>query len=581
MSGSLGKIYDFSGKYKHLFTRSIILAVLNSVFNVLLLFAIAVVLSALIDGSVSSQTALQALVIMLVSVSGKAVCGHFANYSKNKAGYLMCAEKRIQIGDRMKYMPMGYFNKNSLGNISSTVTTTMFDIETIAPMLMETIAHGLIHTLILTIAILIFDWRIGLIAVAGILVFSVVNSYLQRKSQVYGPRRQEAQAKLVESTLEYIQGISVLRAFNMAGSKNKRFYDAVEGSRSGNVGMEKAMIPIVALQQSVLRVTSVAIIVASVLFYLEGTMGLMVCMIMVISAFILFEQLDITGSRSSLLRAIDASIDRAREIDKTPVIDIDGEAITPTDHDIVIRNVDFSYGEKRVLHDINIRIPKGTTTAIVGPSGSGKSTLCKLIARFWDVSGGSITLGGRNVKDYTLDSLLSNISMVFQNVYLFNDTIANNIKFGKPHATMEEVIEAARKACCHDFIMSLDNGYDTMIGEGGATISGGEKQRISIARAILKDAPIIILDEATANVDPENESKLQEAIAELTRDKTIIMIAHRLNTVRNADQIIVLDNGEIVQRGTHDELMGQEGIYADFVNIRREAIGWKLKVRPA
>ncbi|WP_019177610.1 ABC transporter ATP-binding protein [Methanomassiliicoccus luminyensis] len=581
MLGSLRKIYDFAGKNRYRLTRSIVFGVLSSFFNVLMLLAIAVVLSALIDGSIGTGTALLSLAVMIVSICGKFAFGYFGDYNKNASGWQMCADKRIEIGDRMKYMPMGYFNQNNLGKISSAVTTTMFDIEVIAPMLMETVIHGIIHTLILTAAILVFDWRIGLIAVAGIAAFSAVNSLMLRRSHIYGPRRQAAQADLVETTLEYIQGISVLRSFNLAGSRNEKFRNAADGSMNGSLRMEKAMIPLVALQQSVLRVTSAAIILASVLFYLDGTMGLAICVIMVISSFILFEQLDRSGSKASLLRAIDVSIDRVRELDKTPVMDVDGEAITPTDHDIVIRNVDFSYGEKRVLHDINIRIPEGTTTAIVGPSGSGKSTLCKLIARFWDVSGGSITLGGRNVKDYTLDSLLSNISMVFQNVYLFNDTIANNIKFGKPHATMEEVVEAARKACCHDFIMSLDNGYDAVIGEGGATISGGEKQRISIARAILKDAPIILLDEATANVDPENESKLQEAIAELTRDKTIIMIAHRLNTVRNADQIIVLDNGEIVQRGTHDELMGQEGIYADFVNIRREAIGWKLKVRPA
>ena len=258
-------------------------------------------------------------------------------------------------------------------------------------------------------------------------------------------------------------------------------------------------------------------------------------------------------------------------------MDENGEAISPERHDIELKQVHFSYGNKEILNGISFKIPDKTTTAIIGPSGSGKTTICNLIARFWDADSGSVKIGGRNIKDYTLESLMDQISMVFQNVYLFADTVENNIKFGKLEATHEEVVEAAKKACCDDFIESLPAGYQTVIGEGGASLSGGEKQRISIARAILKDAPIIIFDEVTANVDPENEDRLQKAIEELTKDKTIIMIAHRLKTVRNADQILVVDHGKIVQKGVHDELIHEQGIYVDFVSGRREAIGWKIK----
>ena len=252
-----------------------------------------------------------------------------------------------------------------------------------------------------------------------------------------------------------------------------------------------------------------------------------------------------------------------------------GDTLTEK-HDIVFDRVSFSYEQKTILHDISVTLPDKTTTAIIGPSGSGKTTFCNLVARFWDVDSGSVSIGGRDVRDYTLEALMNQISMVFQNVYLFADTIENNIKFGCPNATHEQVVEAARKAGCDDFIEALPDGYDTVIGEGGASLSGGEKQRISIARAMLKDAPIIILDEATANVDPENEDRLQKAIEALTRDKTIIMIAHRLKTVRNADQILVLDDGRIVQQGKHSELISQPGIYADFVGGKRETSGWKL-----
>ena len=238
--------------------------------------------------------------------------------------------------------------------------------------------------------------------------------------------------------------------------------------------------------------------------------------------------------------------------------------------------MDFSYDRKPILKDVSITIPDKTTTAIVGPSGSGKTTLCNLIARFWDVDGGAVRIGGIDVKDYTLESLMDQVSMVFQKVYLLADTIENNIKFGRPDATHEQVVEAAKKACCHEFIESFPDGYDTVIGEGGATLSGGEKQRISIARAMLKDAPIIIFDEATANVEPENEDKLQKAMEALMQNKTILMIAHRLKTVQKADQIMVLAGGHIVQKGTHDELAGQDGLYRDFLDARKRAAGWKL-----
>ncbi len=344
-----------------------------------------------------------------------------------------------------------------------------------------------------------------------------------------------------------------------------------------NTDMEMALVPRMAVQSFIAKLTGTAMVAFSCAFYCAGTMDALTAVVMVISAFIVYGSLETAGSYSALLRVVDVSVDRAQEILDTPQMDISGEVITPVSREIRAEDMVFSYDRRRIIDGISVTIPEKTTTAIVGPSGGGKTTLVNLLARFWDVDEGTVTLGGRNVKDYDMDSLMENFSFVFQNVYLFHDTIANNIRFGQPEAPMEAVIAAAKKACCHDFITALPDGYDTGIGEGGASLSGGEKQRISIARAMMKDAPVIFLDEATANVDPENENELMRAIEALTEEKTVVMIAHRLKTVEHADQILVVDHGRVVQRGTPAQLMEQEGIYRNFVSERREAASWKVK----
>ena len=336
------------------------------------------------------------------------------------------------------------------------------------------------------------------------------------------------------------------------------------------------MTPYTAVQEAVLQIASVAMMAAAVALWIGGSLTLPDALMAVVVSFLVFSQVKLFGMGVSMLRLAGAAIDRTVETEQMPRLDEKGKAVSPQRHDIVFDHVNFSYEPKPILRDVSVTLPDKTTTAIVGPSGSGKTTFCNLVARFWDVDSGSVRIGGTDVRDYTLASLMDQISMVFQNVYLFADTIENNIKFGCPEATHAQVVEAARKACCDDFISTLPEGYDTVIGEGGASLSGGEKQRISIARAMLKDAPIIILDEATANVDPENEDRLQKAIEALTHEKTVLMIAHRLKTVRGADQILVLDGGRIVQQGRHEELLAQSGIYADFVGGRKETAGWKL-----
>lgn len=571
------RFFDFCGEInKRKFTKSIFLGVLKALFEALKIPAIAVTLQGVLSGDLTAQHILLSLGIMLFSIAGNAFANYRSTMLQCEAGYGTCADKRMEIAEHLKYLPMGYFNQNSLGNITSVATNSMEALADVATRVVMMVTQGILTTAVVVLMICAFDLRIGGIAILGVLLFFAVNSLLQKKAKEIAPTKDAADRKLVEKVLEYIQGIAEVKSYNLTGEKSKALNRAVDENTAANIKLEITFVPIMFLQSLTAKLIGVVIAGVSVAFYLNGTMELLNAVVMVIAAFILFGALDSAGSYSALLRNVDLNVSRAQSVLDMPTMDIDGRDITPTNYNIDVENVEFSYDKRKIIDGVSVHIPQKTTTAIVGPSGGGKTTLCHLIARFWDVDRGCVRLGGMNVKDYSMDSLMKNFSFVFQSVYLFQDTIANNIRFGQPDAPMEKVIEAAKKACCHDFIMALPDGYETIIGEGGANLSGGEKQRISIARAIMKDAPIIILDEATANVDPESEQELTAAIEALTKEKTIMMIAHRLKTVRHADNILVIDGGKIVQSGTHDELMHQGGIYRRFVESRELAVGWKV-----
>lgn len=570
------KIWDFSLKEKRNLQKSMVIGFLNAICNSLLVLALYVVLKAIVENQVSTRTAWTAFAIMVLSIIGKIITQYFSQLQRTHAGYFMVADKRISIGEKLKRVPMGYFNQNSLGQITAIETTILNDVEIAVPVVLVTTLGGFLNSLVFALFILLFDWRMGLITLFGIVIFLFITSAMEKKSREGVPARQETQAVLVEAVLETIQGMSVVKAFDLDHSLDKKVDKAIEESFRKNERLEKAMTPYVAMQQLVLNMFSVLLMFCAIAFYLDGSMELTNSLIMVVCSFLVYEQLKVAGSCVANMRIAEHSIDKANKIDEVPTMEEGKRETSPASMEIRFSNVDFAYEKKKILNHVSFTIPEKKMTAIVGPSGSGKTTLCRLIPRFWDVDAGTVSIGGVDVKDYTMNSLMKNISVVFQNVYLFADTIENNIKFGKVDATYEEVVEAAKRACCHDFIMALPQGYQTRIGEGGASLSGGEKQRISIARALIKDAQIVIFDEVTANVDPENEDRLQKAIEELTRDKTVIMIAHRLKTVRNAEKILVLDHGEIVQEGRHETLIKEKGLYADFVETRKEAIGWKL-----
>ncbi|MBO7485646.1 MAG: ABC transporter ATP-binding protein [Spirochaetaceae bacterium] len=582
MFGTLIKFFKFCDEEnRKKFTGSIIVGIFNSLFMALRIGAVAVMLRGVIgtaieDKPFETNTIWLSFGIMCVSIIGGIITRKVTSMWQCEGGYRTCAQKRIEIAEHLRYLPMGYFNENSLGEITSVTTNTMEAVGDVATRAVMMVFQGLLDTSLIILMLFFFDWRIALVALAGFGLFEFVNFFMRFAVKNISADKIRDDAAEIGKVLEYIQGIAEVKAYNLVGKRSRELNEVIDRRKKTLVTMEMRCIPISNIQSLVAKLSGVAMMIASLYFYLNGTMALADCSTMLVCSFMLFNALEAGGNYSALLRTIDLGVTKASKILALPSMKIEGEERPVKQDDIEARNVEFAYDKKKIIDGISLKIPEHTTTAIVGPSGGGKTTFCHLLARFWDVDKGTVTLDGRDVRDYSMDNLMKNYSFVFQNVYLFHDTIANNIRFGEPDAPMERVIAAAKKACCHEFISQLPDGYDTVIGEGGASLSGGERQRISIARAIMKDSPIIILDEATANVDPENERDLMAAINELTKEKTVIMIAHRLKTVRNADTIVVIDKGKIVEQGKHDELVKQNGIYARFIDSRREAVSWKL-----
>jgi len=577
MIGSLIKFFDFCGEEnKKKFYKAIALSVVSSLALAMKIPAIMVILQAIVNDNLNKNSILISFGIMILGLLADVICKRFSTMLQTEAGYNSACYKRIDMARHLRYLPMGYFNKNSLGTITSVVTNTMETLGDIGTRVVMVTTSGIIDTVIILLFVTIYDWRIGIIGIIGTFLFFLLQYLKQKMTRNISDEKVESDREVISQIMEYLKGIAEVKSFNLYGDTSKKLNDAITNSARCSARAEMVCMPLIAAQNIVLKFIGASMMTASLIFYAKGSMDSVTTIGMTICSFMIFSSLESMGAFSSLLRLLEVCVDKGNEIFQIKGMDIDGEAVTPKGYDIELSDVSFSYDQRKIIDGVSLSIPERTTTAIVGPSGGGKTTLCNLISRFWDVDGGTITLDGKNIKDYSIDSLMKNFSFVFQNVYLFSDTIANNIRFGDDGASMDDVIAAAKKACCHDFIMQLPDGYETVIGEGGATLSGGEKQRISIARAIMKDSQIIILDEATANVDPENEKDLMNAIDELTKEKTIIMIAHRLKTVRNADQIVVIDKGKIAEQGDHNSLMELGGIYKRFVNSREYAVGWKI-----
>jgi len=582
----LKRFFNFCDKEnRDKFYAAIVLGVVNSFFMALRIAAIAVMIQGVIRAvmgteAFSVKTIWLSFGIMVFSLTAGIITKKNVSMWQTEGGYRTCAQKRIQIAEHLRYVPMGYFNQNSLGQITSVTTNTMELMGDVATRAVMLVMQGLLDSALIIVMIFFFDWRIALVALAGFCAFQFVNVFMRLAVRGVSMEKTLADEAQIEKVLEHIQGIAEVKAYNLTGKRSKELNAVIDRAKKVCMKMELRCIPIAAIQSIVSKFSGVAIALASIYFYLNGSMPLEKCAVMLICSFMLFTALEAGGNYSALLRVIDIGVQKAQAILDIPTMDIDGKeeaaVAKKAPLDINATDISFAYEKRKIIDGVSLQIPERSKIAIVGPSGGGKTTLCHLLSRFWDVDKGSVALGGVDVRDWSMDDLMANFSFVFQNVYLFHDTIANNIRFGQPDAPMKKVIAAAKKACCHDFISALPNGYDTVIGEAGASLSGGEKQRISIARAIMKDAPIIILDEATANVDPENERDLMAAISELTKEKTVIMIAHRLKTVRDADQIVVIDNGKIAEQGKHKTLAKSGGIYARFIDSRKQAVSWKI-----
>ncbi len=581
MFKTVKRIINWCGEFKGRLYAGFVFSFLSHIFAAMPLMVAAYTVGLLIDSQKSGAAfdtswIWKCILIQVVLVLLRFFFDYMRARYQESISYELTARDRLAVGDALKRVSLGYFQQVSTGSILNSITTGLGTLENMGIRMIDNFVGGYLNFVVIFITIAVFSPKTALIALAAAAVSFIFLLVISHYSTQNAPVEAAANRDMTSAIIEYARGLSVVKSFGKGGAAIDSVKKAVEDSKNIHLKIEWGYLPASSLHLLALKCGSVGLALSASLMCLNGQMDFSIALVFIFFSFSIFASLEPISDSAHTLSVINEAMDQLDALRGEHLIDAGGKDIPLIHYDVEFKHVDFGYDSRKVLNDVSFAIPEKTSTAIVGPSGSGKTTICSLLARFYDPQKGSISVGGHNLKEMTCDSLLSNISMVFQNVYLFNDTIRANICFGKPDATEEEMIAAAKKARCHDFIIALPNGYDTVVGEGGGTLSGGERQRISIARAMLKDAPIIILDEATASIDPENEHLIQSAISELARGKTIITIAHRLATIQNADQILVVDDGRIAERGTHAELMRQDGVYRRFIEIREKAEGWHI-----
>ena len=575
----ISRILKLSGKYSKRIKLAFVFSVFDAILSKMPILYAMLVISKLYYGTMQGKDSVIIGVVVVITVILQIFVHHASDRLQSGAGYLLFADKRMELGEHLKKLPMGYFTEGNIGKISSVLSTDMLFIEENVMQKIANIMTYAFASIILIIFMFVLDWRLGAISLITTLLAIFVAQRMNRVSLVEADARQEQNENLTEAVLEFIEGIAVIKSYNLLGEKSKQLQENFKESRDKSISFEKTATPWISGLNIIYAFGIVGIFLYGVIAYINGALTLTYVMGMLLFVLEVFNPLKTLFMESANLTVMESCLDRLEEILDEKILPDTGTVKLPESADgnvVDYENVSFAYGDHEVLHNVTFSLKENTMTALVGPSGSGKSTIANSLARFWDVKSGSITVKGVDIRDLSIEELMGQISMVFQNVYLFQDTIYNNILMGRSEATEKEVYEAAKKARCYDFIMAMPEGFNTMIGEGGATLSGGEKQRISIARCILKDAPIVILDEATASVDSDNESYIQEAIDELVRDKILLVIAHRLHTIKNADQILVLNDGKIEEAGKHDELMEMNGLYAALVQQMQYQKGWSL-----
>ena len=577
MIGLIGRILGVSGKYKGRIYGAMFLSFLKGMLMKMPIMLAYFVVTAFIEGTITKMHCLYIAAALVASVAVQALFQYFADRLQSAAGYMIFADMRMKLGEHLRRLPMGYFTEGNIGKISSVLSTDMVFIEENCMMTLADMMSYLFSQAIMVLFMFFFDRRLGLISLAVTCAMLAMGFAMKKSTLHHSDERQAASEKLTESVLDFTEGIGIIKTYNLMGDKSKELTDSFELNCKVNLDFEFDHAPWQTGVNLIYTFGTVLVLAVSSYFYFSGAMPLNFYIGMLLFLFDLFVPMKSFYGQIARLTVMNSCMDRIESLFAEQELADDGAEMLKDSNapEIEYRNVTFAYGEKDVLKDVSFRSDKGTMTALVGPSGGGKSTIASLMTRFWDVKSGEILLRGTDIRKIPLATLMDNISMVFQRVYLFQDTVYNNIALGRPDASREEVIEAAKKARCYDFIMELPDGFDTVIGEGGASLSGGQAQRLSIARCILKDSPIVILDEATASVDADNESYIQQAISELCRGKTLLVIAHRLNTIAHADHIMVIRDGQIAESGDHKSLMDTGGIYHNMVTKRAVSTGWQ------
>lgn len=573
------RILDASEKYKGRILLAFVFAFLKSFLVKAPIALSVIVISGFVTGNADASLCIGIGIAILACLVLQILFHHIADRLQSAAGFMLFADKRVELGSHLRKMPMGYFTEGNIGKISSVLSSDMVFVEENCMTVIADMMNYIFSTALFLLFIFLFDYRVGLLSAAIVLLVVLVGVGMRKEALSDSAIKQEQNEKLTESVLDFAEGISIIKTYNLLGEKSKELSDNFRRSCKTAIKFEQSHEPWMKGIFLLTSIGSAAILALSAYLCAAGYMESINFIALTLFVFEMFAPIKALYSQSTRLTVMNSCMDRIEEVFREAELANKGTEKLPEagENEIEFDNVSFAYDKKEVLHDISFSLKKNEMLALVGPSGGGKSTIANLVARFWDVKSGSVKIRGTDIRDIPLSELMDNISMVFQRVYLFQDTIYNNIIMGKPDATEEEVIAAAKKARCYDFVMALPDGFQTVVGEGGASLSGGEKQRISIARCILKDAPIVILDEATASVDADNESYIQQAISELCNGKTLIVIAHRLGTIRHADKILVIKDGAIAESGEHESLMSRRGIYYNFVQKRENTVGWNAR----